>query len=125
MNKIKEGTFPFYLIICPLSFLAGGVNGFLGTGGGILFVMMLSILTNKEPKEIFATTLCSTLPISLIGLIRYAKGGNIDTSLTVSLILPALLGGAVGAFIANSVKSNQLKIAFALLVIFSGVRMLF
>ena len=117
-NKIKNG-----ILFCVLSFVAGAINGFLGTGGGIIFVYMLSFLTNNDKKDNFATTLCATLPISIISTIAYAKNNNIDTVLIKQLFLPALLGGLLGAFLTDKLKTKYLTIAFSALVIYSGICM--
>ena len=37
--SIPKGV--IFLIFAVLSFLAGGINGFLGTGGGVLFIYTL------------------------------------------------------------------------------------
>ena len=111
------------VLFCLLSLTAGGINGFLGTGGGILLVYMLSSLTNNEQKDNFATTLCAIIPISITSLFAYSNGGNIDTGMVKMLALPAIFGGALGALVTDKVKTKYLSIAFSLLVIYSGVRM--
>ena len=109
--------------ICALSFLAGGMNGFLGTGGGIVFIYMLDALTDVEKKDAFATTICAVIPISIISAISYGKSGNIDTSLLKSLAIWAIIGGCVGAFLTDKIKTRYLNIAFSALVIYSGINM--
>ena len=111
-------------VFCLLSFLAGGINGFLGTGGGIIFVYMLSFLTDNEKKDNFATSLCATAPISLIGLISYFSSGNVDTELIRIIILPTVLGGLLGAFLVDRLKVRWLSALFACLVIYSGFRLI-
>ena len=59
--------------------LSGVDNGLLGTGGGIIFVYMLSLLTDNDPKDNFATTLCATLPISAVSAFIYCRNSNVDT----------------------------------------------
>lgn len=121
MESKKEGHKILKAILfCLLSFVAGGVNGFLGTGGGIIFVYMLGFLTDNDKKDNFATTLCAVIPISLISVIAYAKNGNIDTSLVKTLAAPALIGGALGAFLTDKIKTKYLSLIFSALVIYSG-----
>ena len=112
------------VLFCILSFSAGLVNGFLGTGGGIIFVYMLSILTKNEKKDNYPTSLCATIPISLIALIGYAKNQNIDTNLVIKLLIPCCLGGLLGAFLVDRLKLEWLNIIFAFLVIYAGTCMI-
>ena len=112
------------VLFCTLSFLAGGINGFLGTGGGIIFIYTLSNLTKNEQKDNFPTTLCATIPISLIALISYARNGNVDFDFSKGLIIPCALGGLLGAILVDKLKVKWLNTIFALLVIYSGTCMI-
>ncbi|MBO5375089.1 MAG: sulfite exporter TauE/SafE family protein [Clostridia bacterium] len=121
--ELKKSGKGSVLLFCLLSFVAGGINGFLGTGGGIIFVYMLSLLTKNDKKDNFATTLCAVIPISIISLFAYSKGGNIDTDMIKTLIPSAILGGALGGFLTDKIKTKYLSICFSALVIYSGVCM--
>lgn len=111
------------VLFCLLSLLAGGINGFLGTGGGIILVYMLGAFTDNDKKDSFATTLCAVIPMSIISLFAYSKGGNIDTDMIKMLVTPAIVGGALGALITDKIKTKYLSVAFSALVIYSGVCM--
>ena len=110
-------------LLALFSLLAGAMNGFLGTGGGIVLVYALGAITDNDKKDNFATTLCATIPMSLISLISYGNSGNIDTSLIKTLIFPAVVGGALGALLTDMIRTKYLSIFFALLVIYSGACM--
>ncbi len=110
-------------LFCLLSFLAGGINGFLGTGGGIVLVYMLSALTDNDKKDNFVTTLCAIIPMSVVSLFAYIKNGNIDTGMTKMLIVPAIIGGMIGAFLTDKIKTKYLSFFFSALVIYSGICM--
>ncbi|MBQ8164139.1 MAG: sulfite exporter TauE/SafE family protein [Clostridia bacterium] len=124
--KISEQKIKILKVIgfCAASFLAGGVNGFMGTGGGIVFVYTLKYLTDNDEKDNFATTLCAILPLSLISIWVYAKNSNIDIEMIRKLTLPAIFGGAVGALITDKIKKKYLNLIFAALVIYSGMCMI-
>ena len=115
----------FFVIFALISFLAGGINGFLGTGGGIAFVYALSLTTDNEQKDTFATTLCATVPISAIALFGYAKEGQVDFELMGKIWLPCIVGGLLGAFLVDRLRLEWLKGIFAALVIYSGACMIF
>lgn len=115
----------FIIVFSALSFLAGGVNGFLGTGGGIIFVYTLSLITDNDKKDNFAQTLCATIPISAITLFNYAQAEMVDYSLMKEIWLPCALGGVAGAFLVERLRLPLLKGIFAILVIYSGTCMIF
>ena len=106
------------------SFFAGGVNGFLGTGGGILFVFLLSYLTKNERKNNYVTTLCATIPISLVGIFAYFNAGTIDFSLLKQISIPTVLGGFFGAILVSKLNVKWLNAIFSLLIIYSGINMI-
>lgn len=111
-------------LFCVLSFLAGGVNGFVGTGGGIVMVYILTYLTDNEAKDNFATTLCAILPISVISLYAYIRNGSIDFEIIRLFTLPAIFGGLLGAYLTDKINKNALSLIFAILVIYSGMCMI-
>lgn len=120
--SIPKGV--IFLIFAVLSFLAGGINGFLGTGGGVLFIYTLSALTENDKRVSFSTTLFATTLISIVAMVRYAKQGMVDFSLGGELFLPCALGGLFGAFLLNKIKTEWLSAIFAILVIYSGTCMI-
>lgn len=124
VKKIRSCKTLSLVLFCILSFVAGGINGFLGTGGGIIFIYMLSLLTKNDKKDNFPTTLCATIPISLIALISYAKNENVDFDAVGKYLIPCALGGLLGAFLVDRLKVKWLNTIFALLVIYSGACMI-
>lgn len=124
VEKIRSCKTLSLVLFCILSFVAGGINGFLGTGGGIIFIYMLSLLTKNDKKDNFPTTLCATIPISLIALISYAKNENVDFATAGKYLIPCALGGLLGAFLVDRLKVKWLNTIFALLVIYSGACMI-
>lgn len=122
-NERKLGKYSAFALLCLFSLIAGGINGLLGTGGGIVFVYMLSLLTDNNSKDNFATTLCATLPVSAISAIIYFKNSHVDADLLLKLAIPAVIGGVVGAFIVDKINKKWLNVIFAVLVIYSGICM--
>lgn len=126
MNLKKFGwdKLPF-IMFCLFSFLAGGINGFLGTGGGIIIVLMLNHITKNEAKDNYATSLCATVVFSLISTFSYGRHGNIDYNLILKIALPTALGGILGATLVDKLSSRALSIVFSILIIYSGFSLIF
>lgn len=125
LKKLLSNKLVLLLSFCTLSFLAGAVNGFVGTGGGIIFVFMLSTLTRLDKRDVFATSLLSTAIISSVSLLNYVKQGCVDLDVVISSAAPALLGGTVGAFLVDRINTVWLSAIFSILLIYSGVCLIF
>ncbi len=104
--------------------MAGLVNGLLGAGGGIIAVFALRLAmaeSGAEEKDIFANALCVMLPLSAVSAFVYAASGNLTTRGMGVYILPAVLGGVLGAFILGRMRPRGLRRLFGALVIYSGI----
>ena len=124
LNEKTGLKIPSLILFCTLSFLAGGINGFLGTGGGIIFIYMLQSLTKNNTKDNFSTSLCATIFISLIALFSYVRNDSVDFSLIQKIFLPTLLGGIVGAAVTDKLKTSYISLIFGILVVYSGIRLI-
>ena len=104
-------------------FLAGLCNGLLGAGGGIPVVFGL-LATQKDtlaPRDVYANALCVMLPLSAISCVRYAFAGNLSLSGAFPFLIPAIIGGIVGAILLGRLKNGTLGKLFGILVVWSGV----
>lgn len=99
---------------------AGFLNGFLGTGGGIILMFALSFVQIDEHDK-FATVIASILPMSLISTLFY----DISISSAQKWLLPGMLGGIVGAFLLDKIKIKWLNKLFAIMVIWAGIHFIF
>jgi uncharacterized membrane protein YfcA len=123
MLRIREDRRPV-LKLLTAGFLAGAVNGLLGAGGGIIAVFSLSKIYKErmlEKNEVFAHALCVMLPLSLLSCIIYFAKGSFSTEGFGVFLLPAVLGGLVGGFLLDKLRTSFLKKLFSFLVIVSGI----
>ena len=109
-------------------FGAGVVNGLLGTGGGILLLLILR--SRLAPRDAFASSIACILPLSVLSLLLYLRNGTVSvTDICSSDTLPYLLGaspgGIGGAYLLDRMKPTAAEVLFAALLIFSGWRMAF
>ena len=112
------------ILFCAVSLLAGCVNGFLGTGGGIFFMYALTGILKVDPQNALSTTICATVPISALALISYIQSGSVDFELMRVIWLPTAIGGLAGALLVDRLKPRWLTRIFAVLVIYSGLCMI-
>lgn len=117
------------LIFTLICLAAGFLNGLLGAGGGILLVWAFSSCI-KDPasdgvRNIFAATLAAVIPITALSACLYGTVSAADMSGMAPLILPAMAGGVIGALLLGKISTAVLKKIFAVLVLYSGISMVF
>lgn len=127
--RIKNKKTAAKLFLCALSGAAAGfVNGFLGAGGGII---LLWILTRMNPeknaaalRDSFASVVFAVLLLSTVSAISYSHTGKIDMNALLSLALPGAIGGTLGAHLTDKLDTFILKLAFSVLIIIAGINMI-
>ncbi len=125
--------FPFpsgmrILLLVSFSFLAGVVGGLFGTGGGILIVFLYSRLEKEladfDRKDIFAMTVMTVALMSVSSLVLYIRNGAVSLSDVGPTLLPAALGGILGAYLLEKIDPNLLNRIFAVLMVYAGANLL-
>lgn len=116
--------------LCGITALFGGIlNGMLGTGAGMIFAFIYSVLyardEKKQRKDVFASCLVSTLPVCLISAFTYVKTDPAVFTHARGFLFPALLGGICGAFLLDKAKNSMLKKLFSAVLGVSGIIMIF
>ena len=104
--------------------VSGFIAGLLGSGGGIAVVEGLE-RTGIEERRAHATSIAVILPISLLSSVLYYTGGYVPLTETLYMCGGAIAGGLIGAFLLSKVKVKLLNRIFTLLILASGVRLLF
>ncbi|MEG1706862.1 MAG: sulfite exporter TauE/SafE family protein [Clostridia bacterium] len=112
-----------WLILC--GFGIGFVNGFLGSGGGVLAVTALLTLLQLSQKKAQATALLIILPLSVVSCIVYLIKVNISFFDALYVTIGVTMGGVVGATVLNKLNGNVAKLIFALLLVFGGAKLVF
>ena len=113
-----------YLLLGGLA--AGFLNGLLGAGGGIVIVWILEKAIGdvaRDSRDVFANALAVMLPISAVSTVTYAISGGLPTEDITRFLIPAVLGGLVGAFLLDKISTAAVKTLFCFLVILSGIMM--
>ncbi len=120
MRNFTQKTLP----VCLFSLLAGLCNGLLGAGGGILLVYGLKKHCRRElpdPRTAFTTALAVMVPLSAFSAWRYARAGHLQASALHPLILPAVVGGMLGALLLRVFSPRALSRLFSAVVLVSGI----
>ena len=104
---------------------AGLANGFFGGGGGMLLVPLLTRWCGLEQRRAFATSIAIILPLCALSSAVYWFRGGLDLRLALPYLAGGLIGGFLGGRIFKKLNMVWLRRAFALLILYGGVRALF
>ena len=103
--------------------LIGFVNGFLGTGGGIIAVPLLK-RTGLSQKESHINAVAVILPVCIVSATLYIMRGDVTFSKAAIYIPTGIIGALAGTYIIKKISVVWLKRIFGLLIIYAGVRLL-
>lgn len=123
LRKACEHKGIFVAITLFSGILAGLLNGFLGSGGGIILIFIMGVLLPKlDARDIFATAVLSILPMSAVSAYFYYQGGGIGIAEHAPYYASALFGGILGAVLLDKISTTLLKTVFAILMLWAGFR---
>ena len=114
--RLKEGLL--------LGFLAGYASGFLGIGGGALMVPILNLVVGLPIHLAVATSMFIMIFSATFGAATHFLMGNLVPEYVVLLGAGVILGAQTGARIAKRLRASKLRTAFAIVLMFTGLRML-
>lgn len=104
--------------------LAGVANGFFGGGGGMVLVPLLTGRCGLDQRRAFATSVAIILPLCVLSSVIYFFRGGLDLSAALPYLLGGLAGGWIGGRVFRKLNMDWLRRAFALLILYGGVRSL-
>lgn len=104
--------------------LCGFLNGFFGSGGGVIAVPVLE-KEDCEPNEAHATSVALIFMLSLVTALFYGFTGNLDYSEAWRFVPWGVLGAAAGSIFLKKIKAEMLKRVFGGIVTLAALRMLF
>lgn len=103
---------------------SGFLNGLFGSGGGIVAVMFLRNMLSDEKKAHASATLV-ILIMSIVSIVMYGIYGHVDWQTGVKFVPGGIAGAIIGTILLKNLKNSKLKKIFALVLVVSGVVMLF
>lgn len=116
------------LLIIGLS--AGLLSGLVGVGGGIILVPALVFFLNYTQHQAQGTSLgVLTFPVVILGFLHYYQNSKtgatpIDMRVIGVLAVSFLAGSYFGSIVALKINEEMLKKIFALILLFSAIKLL-
>jgi uncharacterized protein len=125
----ESGLFSFSTWTAIIVYLlVGSVTGFLsgmmGVGGGVVMVPLMVILGNMEQHLAQGTSLLAMIAVSFSGAMTHYRLGNVRMNIAWGLVIGSLIGGVLGAMTASLLPEQSLRVLFAVLGFWMGVRSL-
>ena len=116
----KQG---FYLAVLGLA--AGFCGAALGIGGGTIIIPALVLLFGYDIKKTLGTSLATAVPIAFVGTVVYyvINSANIRMCAGLATIFGSVIGALFGVELASKIKSSMLRVFFALLLFFVGLKL--
>jgi uncharacterized membrane protein YfcA len=114
----------FLLVLVAFGVLTGVLSGLLGVGGGIFMVPFLVLAGGLSQHHAQATSLLVVLPTALVATRALHRQGVADTRAALRMGLIGTLGSIAGTFLALALPGRPLRLIFACLMVFVGVRLL-
>ena len=95
----------FYIIV---GFIAQMIDGCLGMAYGVSSTSLLLSL-GVSPGAASASVHASELLTTAVSGASHLKFGNVDKPLLKRLLIPGIVGGAIGAYILSELPGNTIK----------------
>jgi uncharacterized membrane protein YfcA len=108
----------------PVSLILFGVmvgvfSGVMGLGGGSVMIPVMVLALAMSQQEAHGTSLAVMIPpVTLPAVIEYYRKGNVNLRVAGWMALGVLAGSFFGAWIANSIPKESLKLVFGFLLIY-------
>ncbi|MDE6733095.1 MAG: sulfite exporter TauE/SafE family protein [Oscillospiraceae bacterium] len=103
--------------------LCGFLNGFFGSGGGVVAVPILE-KEDCKPNEAHATSVALIFILSMVTAMFYGFSGNLDFQAAWKFIPWGVLGAVSGAIFLKKIKAMWLKRSVGGIVTIAALRML-
>ena len=112
------------ILVALGGFFTGLINGFFGSGGGLVCVPLLRGAGKLPTKKAHATTVFLIAPICLVSVIFYAFLKKLNFMDTLPYIIGGVLGAPLGALLLKKLSNKFIRLIFAVFLIYAGINLL-
>lgn len=123
---------PLILALAASGLATGFLAGLLGIGGGGIMVPVLYFVFGSlgGPHDYLmhmavATSLATIIPTALTATTSHYRRGGVDLDILRQWWPWLVFGATIGAVLAGQMKSRELSLVFATLVLIMGLKMIF
>ena len=116
------GQWTSIVVFLVIGFVTGFVSGMMGVGGGGVMVPLMVVVGNVGQHMAQGTSLLAMIPASISGASTHYKLGNVKLDIAWGLAIGSLGGAFFGAKTANQIPDFHLKIVFAAIGVWMGIK---
>jgi uncharacterized membrane protein YfcA len=114
------------LLLIGVGIFVGIYSGIMGLGGGTIMIPVLVLLLGFTQHQAVATSLAVMIPpVTLPAVIAYYKEGSVNLRIAIWMALGFAAGAYLGAFVANRLSDNTMKLIFGFILVYVGGYTLF
>ncbi len=113
---------PQMLVLLLTGTATGFVSGMMGVGGGSIMIPAMVILAGMPQHLVQGTSLLAMVPVGITGALTHYRLGNVHSRLAVGLAAGAMAGGFLGGTVAHLLPDFSLKVIFACIGLWMGVK---
>jgi uncharacterized membrane protein YfcA len=107
-----------------LGFAAGFLSGLLGIGGGQVLTPGMVFLFDVPQRLAQGISIAFIVPTAISGAYTHYRRGNVLPSVGLLLIPASVIGGIIGAYLAQRIDPMLLRMGFGVFLIYGSARML-
>ncbi|MBQ7295920.1 MAG: sulfite exporter TauE/SafE family protein [Clostridia bacterium] len=107
-----------------ISSLLSGLLGSMGFGGGSVLIIYLTSFLSLPQKQAQGINLLFFIPIAVLSIIMYSKEKLVTLRQILPVMLPAVLGAAIGFSLLKIIPGEVAGKLFGALLILMGIRQL-
>ncbi len=112
------------LLAALLGMIAGLTGGLFGVGGGLVAVPGLVLIFKMAQHRAHATSVTAIVPIAAAAVVPFALDDSLDWAIAGFLVVGAIGGAFLGAWLMGRVNEVTLARAFLLITVVTGIRLL-
>lgn len=107
-----------------VGFIAGGLSGMFGVGGGVVTTPAVNVLLGGSAIQAIATPLPVIFPTSLVGAFTYLRAGEASLRAARWAAGPGVAGAILGAYLTELVNAHLLLVVTAALIGMTAVQVI-
>jgi len=107
-----------------LSVIVGLISGLFGIGGGVMLVPMMAFLFGFPPQLAIATSMFVVMFTTVGSSISYLLIGSINFYYVLLLIPGAWVGGKLGAYINQKLKTETISVILRFVLLLYGIKLM-
>jgi uncharacterized membrane protein YfcA len=106
-----------------LGSIAGIVAGLFGVGGGVVVVPGLVLWFGLAQRTASGTSAAAIVATSAAAVVSFGLSGSVDWRVAGLILIGSAVGAWIGAWLADRLNERVLAVAFSILLLIAGVRM--